>query len=159
MAGLYEARFAVLAAKNLAGRKDQIETTGEGTQMLLKPDQLGALYAGGIAAMEQRYRGGRAQAPSPGRVRRVLIVGVESDFVGALAAAVVRSSAAVVVSQGKDLLPEPFKLRAELAEAMGRRPLPTECPLFSPSPAKAAELPKFRKLASSGCAACWQASA
>lgn len=38
MAGLYKARFAVLTAKSLAGWKDQIETAGEVTHMLAKPD-------------------------------------------------------------------------------------------------------------------------
>lgn len=52
MTGVYEPRFAVFAAKNLAGWKDQIETTGEVTHTLVKSDELDELYAQGTAAME-----------------------------------------------------------------------------------------------------------
>jgi hypothetical protein len=51
MAGVYEARFAVFAAKNLAGWKDQVETTGEVVHTMAAASELDDLYAAGAAAM------------------------------------------------------------------------------------------------------------
>lgn len=56
MAGMYEPRFATLAAKNLAGWKDQVETTGEVAHTLISTSQLDDFYAAGAAQMEEGRR-------------------------------------------------------------------------------------------------------
>lgn len=57
MAGLYEARFAVFASKNLIGWKDQIETSGEVLHTHASTAELDELYAAGQAQMlENRQR-------------------------------------------------------------------------------------------------------
>jgi hypothetical protein len=52
MAGIYEPRFAVFAAKNLAGWKDQIETTGEVTHTITTTAELDDFYASGTAKVQ-----------------------------------------------------------------------------------------------------------
>lgn len=52
MAGVYDPRFAVFAAKNLAGWKDQVETTGEVLHTLATTTELDDAYARGMEAMQ-----------------------------------------------------------------------------------------------------------
>lgn len=52
MSGVYEPRFAVFATKNLAGWKDQVETTGEVVHSMAKTDELDDFYAQGVEQME-----------------------------------------------------------------------------------------------------------
>ncbi|KVN83461.1 hypothetical protein [Burkholderia ubonensis] len=52
MGGLYESRFATLAAKNLAGWRDQVEQTVTATVTQATVDELDALYADGMAQAE-----------------------------------------------------------------------------------------------------------
>jgi len=52
MAGVYEARFATLAVKNLAGWQDKVETVGEVTHTMAKVEELDDFYAAAAAQME-----------------------------------------------------------------------------------------------------------
>jgi hypothetical protein len=56
MSGVYEPRFAVFATKNLAGWKDQVETTGEITHTMASTAELDDFYAAGYAQMQENRR-------------------------------------------------------------------------------------------------------
>lgn len=51
MSGRYEGRFATMAAKNIIGWKDQIETTSEVTVKTASTEELDAAYQAGMAQM------------------------------------------------------------------------------------------------------------